>query len=256
MLNGRCNTASDFTSISVKGVVVVDYVIVNQDVLHICTGIEIISATDLFQNDGLRGRCNPEHNISDHSVLCWQFHINHFCLSEHLPEAAQYVVRYDVSEIPVDFMCDQKTVHDLTVLSAHDTNDSYSRFCNTVKCNMNEHLPSKHVRISGEKRNYHHTLKPWWTTQLNDLWSIRCTAHNLLCKCNFENKRDCEDRFKEAQHSFDGAVKEAKRQYWYDQQKHLLSINQNSEFWKTMGNVGISTATSVEVSISTVIEHQ
>ena len=61
MLNGRCNTASDFTSISVKGVAVVDYVIVNKDLLHICTGIEIISATDLFQNAGLRGRCNPEH---------------------------------------------------------------------------------------------------------------------------------------------------------------------------------------------------
>ena len=75
---------------------------------------------------------------------------------------------------------------------------------------------------------------------MNDLWSIRCTAHNLLCKCNIENKRNRKDRFKEAQHSFDGAVKEAKRQYWYDQQKHLLSINKNSEFWKTMGNVGIS----------------
>ena len=62
----------------------------------------------------------------------------------------------------------------------------------------------------------------------------------MLCKCSIENKRGPNDRFKEAQHSFDVAVKEAKRQYWHDQQKHLLSINQNSEFWKTMGNVGIS----------------
>ena len=137
-------------------------------------------------------------------------------------------------------MCGQKTVQDLTVLSTHDINNLYSRFCNTVKCNMNEYLPLKHVRISGEKQNYHHTLKPWWTTQLKDLRSFRCTAHNLLYKCNIENKRDRKDRFKEAQHSYDGAMKEAKRQYWYDQQKHLLSINQNSEFWKMMGNVGIS----------------
>ena len=50
--------------------------------------------------------------ISHHSVLFWQFHINHVCLSEHLPEAVQFVVRYDVPEIQVDFMCDQKTLQD------------------------------------------------------------------------------------------------------------------------------------------------
>ena len=70
----------------------------------------------------------------------------------------EYVVKYDVSQIPVDFMCDQKTLQDLTVLSTHDINDSYNRFSNTVKCNMNEHLPSKRVRMNGEKRNHHHTL--------------------------------------------------------------------------------------------------
>ena len=63
-------------------------------------------------------------------------------------------------------------------------------------------------------------------------------SHNLLCKCSIENKRGCNDR--KAQHSFGVAVKEAKRQYWLDQQKHLLSINQNSEFWKTMGKVRIN----------------
>ena len=85
----------------------VDYVIVNQHWLHICTGIDIISATYLFQNSGLCGKCSPEHNLSAHSVLCWQFHIIHFSLFENLPEPAQYDVRYEVSEIPGDFMCDQ-----------------------------------------------------------------------------------------------------------------------------------------------------
>ena len=89
-------------------------------------------------------------------VLCWQFHINHFSLFENLPETAQYDVRYEASEIPVDFMCDQKALQDLTARRAHDINDSHNRFCNTVKCNMIEYLPSKRVGMSGEKRNHHH----------------------------------------------------------------------------------------------------
>ena len=62
-------------------------------------------------------------------------------------------------------------------------------------------------------------------------------AHNLLCKCNIENKRERNDRFKEAQHSFGVAVKEAKRQYWHDQQdiySPLIKIVNSGERWTSL----------------------
>ena len=53
--------------------------------------------------------------------------------------------------------------------------------------------------------------------------------------------------FKVAQYTFDQAVKDAKRQYWLQQQRHLLTINQNSEFWKSIGNVGIRTSSNKDI---------
>ena len=49
------------------------------------------------------------------------------------------------------------------------------------------------------------------------------------------------------QRNFDNAVKDAKRQYWYTQQQHLLTINQKKEFWKKFGSVGISKKTQRKI---------
>ena len=46
MLNGRCAGDNDFTSISVKGVSVVDYVVVPHDYLHKCSDFCVKRAHD------------------------------------------------------------------------------------------------------------------------------------------------------------------------------------------------------------------
>ena len=63
MLNGRCTGKDDFTSVSPK---VVDYAIVNQDYLYLCSDFIVHRAHDIFTLTGLVGTCDPDHAIPDH----------------------------------------------------------------------------------------------------------------------------------------------------------------------------------------------
>ena len=73
MLNGRSKKKNDCTSVSPKGLAVVDYAIVSHDCIHRCDSFEVIRAFDLFNTVGLEGCCDPDHNISDHSLLSLLF---------------------------------------------------------------------------------------------------------------------------------------------------------------------------------------
>ena len=73
MLNGRCLGTYDYTSVSTKGLAVVDYAIISQHRLHQCKNMRVVRAQELFRQSELLGRFDPEHNISDHSMLVWDF---------------------------------------------------------------------------------------------------------------------------------------------------------------------------------------
>ena len=73
MLNGRSTNNNDYTSISTKRLAVVDYVIVPYQDLQKCTNFEVLRACHLFDNAGLLGVCDPDHNIADHLVLSWSY---------------------------------------------------------------------------------------------------------------------------------------------------------------------------------------
>ena len=76
MLNGRSMTHNDYTSISVKGVSVIDYAIVSHDHLHRHSNFQVIREHQLFNETDLVGRCDPDHNVSDHSELKWQYELD------------------------------------------------------------------------------------------------------------------------------------------------------------------------------------
>ena len=140
-------------------------------------------------------------------------------------------------------MGDWLTTQQFKALDTDDVNLSYERFCDIVKCNMRNHLPSKRVRIDGCRWSHRHTPKPWWTKRLTELWDTRCIrSYHLFCSNSTVDKHESREQFKVTQYTFEQVVKDAKRQYWLQQQRHLLTINQCSEFWKSMGNVRISTS--------------
>ena len=130
-------------------------------------------------------------------------------------------------------MGDWLTTQQFEALDTDDVHLSYERFCDIVKRIMRNHLPSKRVRIDGCRRSHRHTPNPWWTTRLTELWHTRCIA--LFCINGTVDKRESREQFKAAQYTFDQAVKD----YYIN--------NQSSEFWKTMGNVGISTSSNKDI---------
>ena len=138
----------------------VDYAIVNQENIHLCHDMNITCATQQLIDAELTGQCDPDHNISDHSLISWSFQTYYINDTIPQPEQVQYYIRYDVSEIGVDFMGDQLTTEQFEALDTHDVNLSYERFCDIVKLNMNNHSPSKRVRIDGCRRSHRHTPKP------------------------------------------------------------------------------------------------
>ena len=69
MLNGRLGGINDFTSVSVKGTAVVDYVFVSYDVLRCYRDMSVRREHELFELAALVGVCDPDHNIPDHSLL-------------------------------------------------------------------------------------------------------------------------------------------------------------------------------------------
>ena len=239
MVNGRCAGNNDYTSISVKGTAVVDYTIVSHDYLHNCSNFRVKRAHELFNQTDLVGRCDPDHNISDHSVLTWQYNVDDLSSGNvHVGESDTLVTvirKYDVSQVPANFMCDSVIEMDITVILAN-INQSYVDFWRIVKSEMEANLAFKSITLNDNKHAQGRSrAKPWWLDKLTELWNLRCEAESRIGL--IENGRQL---FQHCQRNVDRGVRAAKRQYWYQQQQELLEIKESFEFWKTMGRVGIS----------------
>ena len=156
MLNGRSMTHNDYTSISDKGVSVVDYAIVSQDHLHRNSNFQVIRAHQLLNETDLVGRCDPDHNISDHSVLKWQYEIDSVTEYNTVSVAAKVTIRkIDVSQIPDNFMGNVTLQRDIN--NTHiDITNSYSEFCNSIKTEIEDFLPVKYVTVNTntQKKRY------------------------------------------------------------------------------------------------------
>ncbi len=249
MLNGRCDGINDFTSVSTKGLAVVDYAVVSQDMIHLCDNVKIIRAIDVFRQAHLTGVCDPDHNISDHSLVSWTMQIdmhnpNMIDNSELLP---LHITKHDVSEVPADFMSDNQSIsqlHDITEqcqrtdISSIDA--SYDQFCVIVKQAMNNSLPTRHIVINSEHKRGKHRYKPWWTERLTDLWKAVCEAEKLYCESDPINRQERRAQFIGEQRIFDRELRSTKREYWYAEQQSLLKINQTSDFWRKIGTLGIN----------------
>ena len=175
MVNGRCAGNNDYTSISVKGTAVVDYTIVSHDYLHNCSEFRVKRAHELFNQTDLVCRCDPDHNISDHSVLTWQYNVDEVSSDtvEVVERDTQVTVirKYDVSQVPADFMCDSVLEMDATAILAN-IYQSYVDFCGIVQSEMEANLSFKCITLSDNKQAQGRSrAKPWWSDKLTELWN-------------------------------------------------------------------------------------
>ena len=244
MLNGR-HVNNDFTSVSTKGLAVVDYVVVSHQELTRYSNFEVLRARQLFDNAGLLGVRDPDHNIADHSVLGWHYKMEEYidpAIDQSISPVVKY--RYDVSEIPDTFMVDTDLQCEANVIIA-DINESYADFCSILKSEMETTLPKKRVMTSNAAyKNRHNRFKPWWTPDLSELWeSCRNSERNMSA---IPLGRD---NFLQCQREFDKEVRYAKRQYLQQQQEELLALKNSRDFWKSFGQIGIQSSRKRQISM-------
>ena len=60
----------------------------------------------------------------------------------------------------------------------NDVNTMYSSFVRNVKCEMNEKLNSRRIRLSDSvsSNKKRRLKKPWWTDELSQQWNNMCAA--------------------------------------------------------------------------------
>ena len=177
-------------------------------------------------------------------------------------EQTEYKI--DTRNIPSDFLMD-----DMVVTSLHETgfklekstmtrnklDSAYNDICDVIKKEMVERLHKKHVKPKNSGNNKRQKIgKPWRNEELTYAWHDLCDYEKQLRKCTCKTLAE-KSRFKrlflDKRKHFDSQVRRAKRLCWYMVQSDLLdNVNTNpSEFWKSIGKVGISTNKHIPMEV-------
>jgi len=258
VLNGRNTSKNDYTSISTKGCAVVDYCIIPHYNLDCFIDLMVTRSNELVHSlHNIVGTIPA--SVPDHSVLTWTFQIemkrdNVENLSrgdrENVP-LGNYD-KFDVKNIPEHFLNTDivvKEIHDAvfrleqSLQCQNDIDSACTKLCSILKTEMYEKLSHKSIKIQNGYSNKKRKIgKPWWSNDLTCLWNSLCDAERKWLKCNLINeKKRFKSIFIASRKTFDRHVQKSKRSYWVSVQNELLSNCENNqqEFWKTIGKVGI-----------------
>ena len=143
ILNGRNMTNNDFTC---RNISVVDYCVVPYEFLEQFDHFNVIQSQKLF-SDSCIGVCEPT-GIPDHNILSWHISTNSVreedCFSDQIDTATSHV-KFDVNNIPSNFMNDANWVQDIndrirqiqTCEAGENICDNiYNSFCDAVQKEM------------------------------------------------------------------------------------------------------------------------
>lgn len=272
VLNGRNMRSNDFTSVSSRGLAVVDYCVVPYGSLDMFTNSDCVRAKDLFTASGMVGHVDPEHGgvLSDHSVLTWSAEFVH---GGHGSRRADPVstpgvtqTKFDCSTVPGEFLNNPAAAAQLdqliasleqTELQQQGVDAVYEDFCTVIKQEMVRLLPSKTFTIrDGRSNKRRRVRKDWWTNELTDHWNRVCDAEKSWTSCRTPRKRELKHSYVTTRRAFDKAVQRAKRAYWWSTQERIQSMTSGDSrtFWKEIGKVGIAKDRSSNIPMEVRLE--
>ena len=253
ILNGRNTINNDFTSISTKGLSVVDYALVPYCKLDCFQNFYVANSSELIHETQSKGIIDPDHSIPDHSLLKWTFEVTKYIrgagtqpgcyLEKHI-----MMERYDFQSIPNDFMNTHETLTCVNVLgnTLYDSQDIdyvYSQFRECIHGEMKSKIPYKSVILNDFKNSTkHRSRKPWWNDDLSILWNEQLIAEKEWCKSTDTRRASEKSKYLDKRKRFDKAIQQTKRKWWLFQQNELLNLRTNNckQFWKRIGNIGIA----------------
>ena len=255
VLNGRPGVCiqNDFTSISTKGLAVVDYCAVPHESLHRFSEFRVQKSSELFNSAGCVSVIDPSQCMPDHSMLTWCFQVCHEVQTNANNISPVTITRLS-RDFPVDFLQSNIIRDDINSLIEQmqtqgniqqNIDNIYDSFCDVVKEEMVSKSLKKTVTVNSGLSNKRRKMgKPWWNDELTLLWQNRCAAEKAWSKAPPKNRVRLKPEMRAAQKLFDKEVQKAKRHFWKKGQEELLCLNSKDprEFWKRFGEIGIGAA--------------
>ena len=254
VLNGRFKPEDDnYTSISTKGLAVVDYLLTSHKGLKMCENFKVLPVRQYCDDFDIILN-NNQVKLPDHSILCCNIYYSKYCqLKKETSKPTQLSVnpnnertdirRYKYREIPNCFMCStetmtlvQNTIERIEHCHFNQTsvNELYDSICELYNNEIERYIP---YSLENSKKKLRKCIsKPWWNSNLDKLWKDAVAAEKLYIGYhgNRQRKHNLRMIYKDKINMFDKQYSKAKRSF---KQKEAINI-QNflttnpREFWK------------------------
>ena len=229
MLNGRFDTQHDgFTSVSAKGLAVVDYCVVPKVSFHKYCDFKVLDPLVVATNSSIK----IDSKIPDHRILTWGLKVTDSVSPiQHITPKKTIVQK----KVPPNFLENdvaESRFHALTeqlkcIKGGYSTpfqlDEVYKDFCSI----LDRHLQHKNISASRNRNK----AKPWWDQALSNLG--KSVAKSL--RVWEMNKADStlKQIYVEKQKAFSKAVRKAKRVFKRRRQVDFLHDQkfQSKRFW-------------------------
>lgn len=261
--NGRISQESSnkFTFHSVRGLSLVDYILVPHDNLVLCDNFNIESCTDIISKLQIQQLVSPQSRIPDHALLSMHVKLNFRALEnidgcgptatdagEVSCEVLPKKNRYNVKRIPPNFM---NSDHICAALQAVITNiecnresqceldNIYDNLINVLITEMNEYLLLPESKHTGKRFKI---KKPYWNPDLMNAWRVMHASERAYV--HFQGSRRekvlLRAQFNADTWAFDKLLKHHKRLYDRGCLINIESLNTTNptEFWNHVSKLG------------------
>ena len=259
VLNGRLCTENDnFTSVSIRGKAVVDYVCVPHDCFKNCSNFRVISPESLVHKYQLQHLLGTRSKLPDHYFLSFDFtysysaQISDDCHNQPIqdhPHEPFIARRYKMNRMPPNFMQSDVSRSALLELinkieSCRETQNNvdsvYDSFCDTVIHEMNDTIP--YLDCTRQVRKRFKSFKPYWNESLDQHWNEMRLKERAFVKCNGtrERRSSLRQQFLTCKDKFDKLLRSTERAY---RRGLMINIetectNNPKEFWEHLKNLG------------------
>ena len=230
ILNGRFFTTHDnFTSISSRGMSVVDYILAPIKSYNSLSNFRVHNPLQIITQN----RIETDSSTPDHRILSVDFNLDLLSFSRKASKPTISLIK----RMPNDFMTYPKDAQRLKELAnmlepnaSTDTIDRvYKEFCRVI----DSRLDSKHTG-----KGSHTNKKAWWNDDLGNLSKeVRRALRQWECNKSDETLKSA---YLEKQKRFSKRVRSAKRKFRQARNNKLIEQQKRNprDFWKFIKNLG------------------
>ena len=184
MINGR-NGENNFTNINTNGNSVVDYIFVPHEQLHKYTNFRVYPMSCVINDFNLQGH----YRSTEHSIL--HVTLQHENLADRisLSDTPASKTQYKLSGIPASFMnceisfrnlMDAIQKIEMSLREEQDVQQAYTDFVDLLRAEMDSKLQKrKHLKPNITNKPHKSKAKPYWNSELQELWNETCRCEKI-----------------------------------------------------------------------------